>query len=450
LTKPNRELENKGMRFRKLISKRNLITLTAALSLFMTKSSIIARPKASFQDTLYVKAESITVLPHRQLLSAPAVMELPFYEHQRVRHYIDLYSRTPAARSLSRTMRRADGYIDYITERIQYHGLPHELIYLPLIESEYRPDALSHAGALGLWQFMQGSAAEYGLVIDEWRDDRKDFYLATDAALRKIKDETKILNNDILLALAAYNCGLGRMKNLVARCRALDLEPTFWNMYDHNMLPRETMNYVPKLLAVAHILENKQLYNLPVMWRPKAEPLRLVYAEPLTDLRQAAAEAGVNYARLREVNAGLRRGLTPDEKSKPYMIKVPESQASKLAVAVARQSIGKGKEPLYYNVYQAKSSDSVNKIAGKLNIKPEELLLSNPHIAEKNIIEEGMLAVISKKKVPVRQSLYTVKSGDNLWAISLRYGTTIQELAKLNRLDIKKPLSPGTKLEVLL
>ena len=127
---------------------------------------------------------------------------------------------------LKTVMERSLPYLAYIEEKIEEYGLPKELVFLPVIESEYSPYAVSRSGATGIWQFMRNSISGYGLSISDWADDRKDFMKSTDAALRKLKDNYTALG-DWLLAIAAYNAGLGAVSRAVKTSEGESID--FWH-----------------------------------------------------------------------------------------------------------------------------------------------------------------------------------------------------------------------------
>ena len=140
-------------------------------------------------------------------------------------------------------------YRDVISQAIKEKGLPRELEYLPAVESGFQVRALSPRGAAGLWQLMRNTASPYGLRMDQWVDERRDFWKATDASLDKLEENYSFLG-DWYLALAAYNCGLGKMSALVHRYPGND----FWALRRKGVLPRETAAFVPQFLALTRIL----------------------------------------------------------------------------------------------------------------------------------------------------------------------------------------------------
>lgn len=384
-----------------------------------------------------------------------AASKLKHVDHPKVDEYIRRFSSPKQISLINDSLKRAKPFLPFIMERIDHYKLPRELIFLPIIESAYKASAVSHVGAAGVWQFMRGSAAPYGLAMDEWRDDRLDIYLSTDAALRKLRDEWK-LTGDIYMAIAAYNGGLGRILRAKAKCKELKLKNSFWTMLDHKMLPRETMYYVPKLLAVSHIVRNSKKYGaVPVKW-PKKHQKTPYYttlrANGQISLEALAAKAGVPHGELKLANAGLKYGITPPGHAKTYHIKAPAAYAPLLAAALEDES-GLLQE---FKVYTVKKGDALSVIAYNYGVSQRAIVGMNPGLSPSRIYPGQRLVLpipgVAAKSVmaSAEAGFYTVRRGDSLWSISLRYGTTAAMLAKHNKLDEKKPLTEGMKLEVPL
>lgn len=154
-------------------------------------------------------------------------------------------------------------FLGFIRRRLEEKALPWELAFLPAVESAFRTRAVSPSAAVGLWQFMMNSIGPYDMAVDRWRDDRRDFWRATEGALEKLKYNYSVLG-DWYLALAAYNCGLGRVTRTIESTGIKD----YWELRTKGLLPRETRDYVPRFLAVAHLLGHPGRLRLPLSWEP--------------------------------------------------------------------------------------------------------------------------------------------------------------------------------------
>ena len=196
-------------------------------------------------------------------------------------------------------------YRRFVDASIRERGLPPELLVLPLLESRYSARAVSRSGASGLWQIMGNTSGALGLRSDEWLDERRDFWKATQAALRKLDDNHRQFG-DWYLALAAYNCGSGCLRRLLAVSGTRD----FWELRERGLLRRETAEYVPAFIALSRIVASPARYGLREGWEPRRSGRGSGGARSV-DLRLLARALELEYAELREANAELKYPVTP-------------------------------------------------------------------------------------------------------------------------------------------
>lgn len=220
---------------------------------------------------------------------------------------------------------RGAKYLPTMTDMLLREGLPAELAYLPLIESGYRPLAVSSAGAVGPWQFIPETGKRYGLRIDSMVDERRDPIKSTEAAAAYLKDLHEMFG-DWELSLAAYNSG----ENRVARILADTGAPDYWAMRARGYLPSETSQYVPRFLAAVQIASAPQAYGFmaPASATFHFETVNVDRQLPLST---AAGLCGVSTSELTELNPALRRGITPSG----YVLRVPKGAAEPLRTALA-------------------------------------------------------------------------------------------------------------------
>ncbi len=220
---------------------------------------------------------------------------------------------------------RSAKYVPTMAGMLAHAGLPAELAYLPLIESGYRPLAVSRAGAVGPWQFIPETGKRYGLRIDAMVDERRDPIKSTEAAAQYLKDLHEMFG-DWELSLAAYNGG----ENRVARILADKGSQNFWSMRDRGYLPSETSQYVPRFLAAVSIAKAPQEYGFVA---PENLPYHFetVNVDRQVSLSTAAGLCGVSASALAELNPALRRGITPTG----YALRVPAGAAEPLRTALA-------------------------------------------------------------------------------------------------------------------
>ena len=173
--------------------------------------------------------------------------------------------------------------------KLKLKNIPGELALLPIVESAFKPHAISKSKAMGLWQFMPATGRFFGLKQNWWYDGRKDIYASTQAATTYLKQLGTLYDNDWSLALAAYNAGKGTIGKAIRRNKKKNLATDYWSLSLYN----ETMEYVPKLLAIAEIFANAEKYNIPLYPIPNKPYFAIVNTEIQLDLNMAAEMANM-------------------------------------------------------------------------------------------------------------------------------------------------------------
>ena len=203
--------------------------------------------------------------------------------NDQVAMFINYFSSTKGRHTLEHGLTRAGRYRELISQTFQQVGVPQDLIYLAMAESGFQPLAVSRAGARGMWQFMAGRGSMYGLERNWWVDDRQDPVKSTQAAARHLKDLYNQFG-DWYLAMAAYNTGPGNIQRAVERTGYAD----FWELYRRGVLPQETRNYVPIIVAVTIMAKNPAQYGLENVVPEKPVPTDQVSINYPVDLRLVA------------------------------------------------------------------------------------------------------------------------------------------------------------------
>lgn len=260
-------------------------------------------------------------------------------ERPAVQRYIDYY-RTESARAwLSRTLYASVPYRPYIRQRLRERGLPAFLQYLPIVESDYKPTAVSSSGAVGIWQFMENSMHPF-LKKSEYIDERLDVWKETDAALSKLKDNYNMFGS-WHLALAAYNMGAGAVRRLLAANPGAD----FWELAERSLLSRQAAEYVPRLIAVTEIIENAAHYGAIEVGVVESlvgavEPARFSYLNVRGCIRltTVARAAEVPLEIVRTLNLELLKDCTPPGES--YSIRLPQGAAARAERALRNGGAG--------------------------------------------------------------------------------------------------------------
>ena len=256
--------------------------------------------------------------------------------------------------------KRAYWYLPYIVRELERRDLPYELAIIPIVESSFRPTAASSARAVGLWQFIPSTGKKYGLRQDWWIDERKDVVESTRAALDYLSYLTKEFENDWELALASYNAGSGRVRKAINANLRSNRPATF----PYLKLPRETRNYLPKLLAIRNIIINPEKYGISLYPVPKKSTIAVVDAEFQTDLSVVAALTPLSPSEIQKLNPGYLRGVTPPDG--PHHIVVPAKHALALTESLAET---KPWNQLKWGIHRIRPGEYLGKIAALYNTK---------------------------------------------------------------------------------
>ena len=237
-----------------------------------------------------------------------------FTNHDRVKFYLDFF-RGPGRERFGIWLTRLPRYEGMIRDRFQKEGMPGDLVYLALIESGMSNTATSRARAVGMWQFMKGTAKLYGLRVDSWVDERRDPYRATDAAARHLRDLTRRFGS-LYLAAAAYNAGAGKVSRGLGRLPddetdSVNTDATFFRLYDTKLLRRETKDYVPKLIAAALIAKEPERYGFDPVMAAEPSAYDSLVVPGMTGLDVVARLADTTVAAIREMNPQYLRLATP-------------------------------------------------------------------------------------------------------------------------------------------
>ncbi|HKJ02187.1 MAG TPA: lytic transglycosylase domain-containing protein [Longimicrobiales bacterium] len=272
--------------------------------------------------------------PDLQELVLPAqtlAVALPLHENARVDRWVKHF-RTDQRAAFQRLLERQGAYDAIIRGKLRDRGMPEELLYLAMMESGLSPRAESSASAVGLWQFMTPTAQQYGLRVDEWVDERRDPVRATNAAL----DYLAYLHDRYgswYLAAAAYNAGPGTVDRVLARHadgRSGD-EDLYWEVLDY--LPRETRDYVPRLVAAALLAEDVHGEGFDVQ-SERPYLYDRVFVPGGTSLATVAWRLHVTPRVLRNLNPHLIQGVTPPDET--YPIRVPVGLSPDVVASVGR------------------------------------------------------------------------------------------------------------------
>lgn len=360
---------------------------------------------------------------------------------------------------LNRVFTRATPYLYYISEELEKRDMPMELALLPLVESAYDPFAYSHSRASGIWQFIPGTGKMYGLQQNWWYDGRRDIIASTDAALNYLSHLSNKFDGDWLLALAAYNSGSGRVSKAIRNNKRKGLATDFWSL----SLPRETRAYVPKLLAIAQIVNDPSKHGVSLKPIPNTPYFEKVYLEGQIDLAQAAKLADMKINELYQLNPGFNRWATAP--NGPNYLLSPISKATQLREGLSQLD---KKDQIKWTRYKIKSGDSLSTIANKFGTKAyvvkqvnnlsstliragDTLLIPSPSydLDAYSLSSEQRRRNKRQKAVAGRhKTIHRVRRGESLWSISQKYNVSITQLAQWNGIAKRDPLQINQKVTI--
>ncbi|MBQ2553029.1 MAG: transglycosylase SLT domain-containing protein [Treponema sp.] len=326
-------------------------------------------------------------LPEQQNGYVHVDVGIPGLEKELTQKYIKYYQGSEGRKILAKALKNSVPYRPYVIQSLEKNNLPLYLQYLPIIESDYKPAAVSRSGATGIWQFMANSMAPL-MKKNKWADDRRDPWHSTDAAMLKFKDNYNFFH-DWSLAIAAYNCGAGALLRLVKANPGLD----YWGFCEKKLLKNETINYLPKLIAVAEIVENAGYYGLDDIKEAAVlkdsgsiEEYDYIQTKTMLTFAQLSAATGLPKETLKQLNLALLGDCTPF--GELYNLRLPKGYADNL--------------------------------------------------------KEGL----KKIGLSTESQIHTVEKGDTLWALSRKYEVTVSQLCLANGRDEKQTLRIGEQLVV--
>jgi membrane-bound lytic murein transglycosylase D len=382
--------------------------------------------------------------------------QLAGHDHQRVQSDIAWYGRHQTY--LDRVTLRAQPYLHMIIEELKARDMPTEIALLPIVESAYQPFAYSHGRAAGLWQFVPGTGKRFGLKQNWWYDGRRDIKASTQAALDYLSYLHRYFDGDWLHAIAAYNSGEGTVRNAIKRNRKKGKPTDFWSLD----LPPETWGYVPKLLAIATIVDNPVAHGVMLESIPNESYLTSVDIGSQIDLDLAAELAELTLEDVYRYNPGFNRWAT--DPTGPHELLLPVAHVEKFEQRLKEYP---DQERITWKRHRIREGESLGVIAARYRTSIQ--LIRDVNDINGNMIRAGKTLTIpvarkdlSRYKLSSTERLkqtqnrkrngerieYRVKKGDTLWDIARRYSVNVNSLAKWNGMAPRDPLKPGKRLVI--
>jgi membrane-bound lytic murein transglycosylase D len=429
-------------------------------------------------DELLALSETLSPAPAPDLKDAvqsglqDSPPDIPIPLNQKVLSYVALFQGR-LHDFIQEGMTRGAKYLPMIQNVFRAEGLPLDLAYIPLVESAFKPNALSRAKAKGVWQFVRGTGVENGLRQDWYIDERSDPEKATAAAAKYLSTLVTMFDGDWHLALASYNGGPGRVQRAMKRGNQTD----FWKLSAKSgLLPRETREYVPMILAAVVVAKSPEQYGFSF---GPLEPQRYdtVTLPAPVDLRKIAEWADTTIDEIQALNPELRRWTTP-VKDTDYEIKVPSGTSDLVSARLAELA---GAELATLKYYTVKRGDTITTIARKLSVGRTDLAEANYmkvtarlSVGQQLMVPQETTVLMSARAdrpVPVAESRpvaadtvvpavinasnasdfvktsYVIKKGDTLASIARAFSTTVARLQSWNGLTSSQ-IRAGQRLTI--
>jgi membrane-bound lytic murein transglycosylase D len=413
-------------------------------------------PFDSFEETPLDSAESVAI--EKFLDSSDfSRLSLPVEVNERVKR--ELHLLTVRLRSFTEGSLSRKTVVDsMIYAKLRQRNMPEDLIYLALVESGYRVSIYSKAHAAGVWQFIPQTGRRYGLTVDFWQDTRYNTEAATDAALSYLSDLYDEFG-DWYLAMASYNCGENRIRRLVKEGLAKNpnlKKISYWDL----KLPRETMLYVPRIIAAIIIGRFPEHYSFEVK-KQNAIPFDTVTIKESILIDKIGPSVGASTNTIRDLNPELTRWCTPPD-AKSYTLRVPKGTREKFLEAYAKME---KTQLVQWQQYKVQKGDNIGSISRRFGLKPADIQAANK--LSKARVRSGQTLIIpmrigakipnataaapeaanAEKKNNSSVRTYVVRKGDNLSSISRRFGVSSQSLITWNNLQGNK-VSLGQRLNL--
>lgn len=363
--------------------------------------------------------------------------EMPLVLNDPVVRMINFFTGPRGSRTLRSTLGRSGAFRDMIDRILEEEDVPAELFHLAQAESGFRPTVRSYASAKGMWQFMAFRGKQYDLRQDRYLDERNDPEKSTRAAARHLKD-LYIEFGDWYLALAAYNSGPGRVSRAIERGGTRD----YWELSDKKLLPKQTRDYVPIIVAMTYATKNLDLYDVGEIDYAPALKYDTVTTRTEISLELAADLTGSSVTELRELNPALLRSATPPY---AYALRLPQGSAegfrSELELIPADQR-------LKWRRHEAQSGETLSMLSKQYGVSEEQLLTVNG-LEEGEGLRAGMRLTIPATRTQLASyqssgsagglqedgsGRYRIARGDTLGGIARRFNVSVPQLRDWNGL----------------
>jgi len=365
--------------------------------------------------------------------------DLPLTVNDPVLAYVNYFKTARGSAIVETGLRRAGRYREMVQRVLGEEGMPQDLIYLAQAESAFLPQAVSKAGARGMWQFMSFAGRKYGLRKTWWVDERQDPEKATHAAARDLRDLYGQFG-DWYLAMAAYNSGAGAVQHAIERTGYAD----FWELYHRNVLPKETKNYVPIILALTLISKDPARYGIEFDPEPPLKADAVKPGQPI-DLRLVAETIDADLDTLRALNPQLLRLVTPADPE--FVLQLPEGTAERFSAEIATIPAEKW---LSWRRHTVGPGETLSGVARQYHVLPAEIARANDLQAGAPLQEGEKLiipAAAHSDAAAGKLVRYRVHGNDTVASIADEFDVSVAELRKWNGLR-SNHVAKGVRLKI--
>ncbi len=448
------------------------------------------KPAAQDQSTIDVSSYRVTDAEPEKIIDKE-IQSIPVEINPLVEKWI-AYFQGRGRPHMERYLSRSTRYVKLMKRILRENGLPDDLIYIALIESGFSSRAVSHASAVGYWQFIKPTGRRYNLEVSSLIDERRDPVLSTQAASGYFKDLYGMFGS-WYLAMAAYNSGENRIQRAINKNYTRD----FWKLAaKRKALPKETVHYVPKFIAAKLIAESPENYGFTDIEYEKPFEFEKISIDHAVDLKVMAEALGMDYDEFRLLNPKYKGAVAPVGPNSILDLRVPVGKVA-LALEVAPQAKVDMSQIAYYKAediqtYRVKRGDTLSKIAKKFktstaiirelnDIRPNKRLRVGMRIdlpKKRSSLSQSKNGLVLQSKTAentrvkstnrvalkvnsnngseesevaaeeARPKFYVVRKGDTLTGIAEEYEVTVGELVKLNKLKKRSHLMVGKKLKL--
>ncbi len=449
-----------------------------------SSANVFANPKG---DTLHPELKNYVPILHPEIVEDRLKClqkDVKLTYNKEILNHINFYA--IKQRAYTKTIiERSSFYFPIFEEILRKHNMPDEIKYLSIVESALKPRAASWAAAVGLWQFIPGTGKQYDLQQDHYIDERMDIYKSTEAACKYLKYLHNMFG-DWQLALASYNCGEGRVAQAVKLAGG---KADFWKVYKY--LPQETRSYVPAFIAVCYIMNYSNEHLIFGETMETHIPSDTIHVSQFVNIEEFAKQIDVPKEQLEKLNPHLKKNAIPAYK-RNYPLRYPAHKKEHLATnrhaILSASNRASRREMLYVTpenvapstttgkikiTHTVQYGESLATIANKYGISawnmqtwnnmPSVMIHPNQTLAvwvspqspfakmqgnQNSIANNTATKVVAKSDIIASKKIHIIQNGDNLWDISSKYNTTVDNLKKWNKLYGNFMLMPGQKIIV--